>query len=62
MQSSTKGFELVISDCDGVLVDTEPIINRAHAQMLTACGYSIREEALIERISSNVDIPYLRTE
>ncbi|HZC96753.1 MAG TPA: hydrolase, partial [Bradyrhizobium sp.] len=44
MQSSTKGFELIISDCDGVLVDSEPIINRAHAQMLTACGYSITEE------------------
>jgi beta-phosphoglucomutase-like phosphatase (HAD superfamily) len=34
MQSSTKGFELIISDCDGVLVDSEPIINRAHTQML----------------------------
>ena len=22
MQSSTKGFELIISDCDGVLVDS----------------------------------------
>jgi phosphoglycolate phosphatase len=55
MQSSTKGFELIISDCDGVLVDTEPIINRAHAQMLTACGYSIREEALIERFCGMSD-------
>ena len=32
-----------------MLVDSEPIINRAHAQVLTACGYSITEEALIER-------------
>jgi beta-phosphoglucomutase-like phosphatase (HAD superfamily) len=55
MQSSTKGFELIISDCDGVLVDTEPIINRAHAQVLTACGYSIREEALIERFCGMSD-------
>jgi beta-phosphoglucomutase-like phosphatase (HAD superfamily) len=31
-------FELVIFDCDGVLVDSEPIINQAHAS-LTACGY-----------------------
>ena len=44
MQISIKGFELIIFDCDGVLVDSEPIINRAHAQVLTACGYSITEE------------------
>jgi beta-phosphoglucomutase-like phosphatase (HAD superfamily) len=40
-------FELVIFDCDGVLVDSEPIINQAHAS-LTACGYSIRN-----RVSSS---------
>jgi beta-phosphoglucomutase-like phosphatase (HAD superfamily) len=32
MQISIKGFELIIFDCDGVLVDNEPIINRAHAE------------------------------
>jgi HAD superfamily hydrolase (TIGR01509 family) len=42
-------FELVIFDCDGVLVDSEPIINRAHAQVLTACGYPITEQNLVER-------------
>ena len=55
MQSSTKGFELIIFDCDGVLVDSEPIINRAHAHLLTACGYSIREKALIERFCGMSD-------
>jgi HAD superfamily hydrolase (TIGR01509 family) len=55
MQISTKGFELIIFDCDGVLVDSEPIINRAHAQVLTACGYSITEEALIERFCGMSD-------
>ena len=39
-------FELFIFDCDGVLVDSEPIINRAHAQVLTACGYSITEQTI----------------
>jgi beta-phosphoglucomutase-like phosphatase (HAD superfamily) len=42
-------FKLVIFDCDGVLVDSEPIINRAHTEMLTACGYPITEEVLVER-------------
>jgi beta-phosphoglucomutase-like phosphatase (HAD superfamily) len=32
MRILTEGFELIIFDCDGVLVDSEPIINRAHAQ------------------------------
>ena len=39
-----RRFELVIFDCDGVLVDSEPIINRAHAEVLTACGYPITEK------------------
>ncbi len=55
MEILTKGFELIIFDCDGVLVDSEPIINRAHAQVLTACGYSITEEALIERFCGMSD-------
>jgi hypothetical protein len=32
MRILTEGFELIIFDCDGVLVDSKPIINRAHAQ------------------------------
>jgi hypothetical protein len=31
----------------GVLVDSEPIINRAHAHVLTACGYPITEGDLV---------------
>jgi HAD superfamily hydrolase (TIGR01509 family) len=55
MQILTKGVELIIFDCDGVLVDSEPIINRAHAQVLTACGYSITEESLVERFCGMSD-------
>jgi HAD superfamily hydrolase (TIGR01509 family) len=55
MQILTQGVELIIFDCDGVLVDSEPIINRAHAQVLTACGYSITEESLVERFCGMSD-------
>ena len=36
--SRTPRFELVIFDCDGVLVDSEPIANRVLARELTALG------------------------
>ncbi|HVC56762.1 MAG TPA: HAD family hydrolase [Stellaceae bacterium] len=42
-------FGLVIFDCDGVLVDSEPIVNRAHAATLAACGCPIDERELLER-------------
>jgi HAD superfamily hydrolase (TIGR01509 family) len=41
--------DLVIFDCDGVLVDSEPIVNRAHAAALTGCGYPISEDDLLDR-------------
>jgi len=50
-----RRFELVIFDCDGVLVDSEPIINRAHAQVLTASGYPITEKVLVERFCGMSD-------
>ena len=34
-------FKLVIFDCDGVLVDSEPIINRIFAETLTEAGFPI---------------------
>src|SRR5437588_2767541 len=52
-------FELVIFDCDGVLVDSEPIINRAHATALTACGYPITEQALVARFCGMSDAEML---
>jgi Haloacid dehalogenase-like hydrolase len=48
-------FELVIFDCDGVLVDSEPIINQAHAHVLAACGYPVTEEELVERFCGMSD-------
>jgi len=42
-------FELVIFDCDGVLVDSEMISCRAHAEALTRYGYPITPERVLQR-------------
>jgi HAD superfamily hydrolase (TIGR01509 family) len=47
--------DLVIFDCDGVLVDSEPIINRAHARVLNACGYATAAQTLLERFCGMTD-------
>jgi beta-phosphoglucomutase-like phosphatase (HAD superfamily) len=53
-------FELVIFDCDGVLVDSEPIINQAHANVLTACGYPVAGQDLVDRFCGMSDPEMLR--
>jgi HAD superfamily hydrolase (TIGR01509 family) len=40
--------ELVIFDCDGVLVDSEIIASRVEAELLTAAGFEISAEELSE--------------
>jgi HAD superfamily hydrolase (TIGR01509 family) len=42
-------FDLLIFDCDGVLVDSEVISCRAHAETLTRHGYRITAEQVLER-------------
>lgn len=42
-------FELVIFDCDGVLVDSEPISNRLLGEHLTAAGFPTSTEESFER-------------
>src|SRR6195952_198384 len=41
--------DLIIFDCDGVLVDSEVISCRAHADVLTRNGYSISHEQVFDR-------------
>jgi HAD superfamily hydrolase (TIGR01509 family) len=48
-QSNKRPFDLVIFDCDGVLVDSEVISCRAHAQTLSRHGYPITEHQVLER-------------
>ena len=42
-------LDLVIFDCDGVLVDSEVISCRAHSATLTRHGYPITEEQVLHR-------------
>lgn len=51
--------DLVTFDCDGVLVDSEPIFNRAHADILSQCGYPITPETLGERFCGLSDADML---
>jgi HAD superfamily hydrolase (TIGR01509 family) len=44
-----KPFDLVIFDCDGVLVDSEAISCRAHAEVLSRHGYPITTEQVFQR-------------
>jgi HAD superfamily hydrolase (TIGR01509 family) len=48
-QDSNRKFDLIIFDCDGVLVDSELISCRAHSQTLTRHGYAITADQVLER-------------
>ena len=49
MQVPDRKFDLVIFDCDGVLVDSEAVSCRAHADMLTRHGYPITADQVLDR-------------
>jgi HAD superfamily hydrolase (TIGR01509 family) len=42
-------FDLIIFDCDGVLVDSEVISCRAHAEVLSRHGYPITQQQVFDR-------------
>ena len=46
---SAQIFDLIIFDCDGVLVDSEVISCRAHSEVLTRHGYPISVEQVFDR-------------
>jgi len=49
LQNTRQAFDLIIFDCDGVLVDSEVISCRAHAETLTHHGYPITAEQVLTR-------------
>jgi HAD superfamily hydrolase (TIGR01509 family) len=48
-QDKIQAIDLVIFDCDGVLVDSEVISCRAHAETLTRHGYPITADQVLQR-------------
>ncbi|MEM7749044.1 MAG: HAD family hydrolase [Pseudomonadota bacterium] len=49
--SSARGFELVIFDCDGVLIDSELIAAREHTLALNKAGFSISQTEVMDRFT-----------
>jgi HAD superfamily hydrolase (TIGR01509 family) len=48
-ENRNQNFDLIIFDCDGVLVDSEVISCRAHAETLTRHGYPITADEVLNR-------------
>ena len=48
-------FELVIFDCDGVLVDSERLAVRVESQYLTELGWPLTEAEIMERFTGHTD-------
>jgi HAD superfamily hydrolase (TIGR01509 family) len=46
-----QGVDLVVFDCDGVLVDSEPLANEAYARVLRRHGFDVTGEALAARFA-----------
>jgi HAD superfamily hydrolase (TIGR01509 family) len=49
LRARSAPLRLVIFDCDGVLVDSEPVVNRVIAEALTAVGWPMTGEESRER-------------
>jgi HAD superfamily hydrolase (TIGR01509 family) len=49
VETLNANFDLIIFDCDGVLVDSEVISCRVHAEVLTRHGYPITAEQVRQR-------------
>ncbi|HZB58390.1 MAG TPA: HAD hydrolase-like protein, partial [Actinomycetota bacterium] len=48
-------FELVIFDCDGVLVDSERIAVRIEAEYLAELGWPLTEAEIVERFMGRTE-------
>ena len=57
----TVGVDLVILDCDGVLVDSERLAVRVEARLITELGWALTEDDVLQRFVGRTD-GYLRAE
>lgn len=48
LMDTTNTFDLVIFDCDGVLVDTEPLANQVYVQMLGELGFHVDTQSYLQ--------------
>ena len=55
MYDSDVHWDLVIFDCDGVLVDSERIGVRIDVQVLAALGWAMTEAEVVERFMGRTD-------
>ncbi len=46
-----QSYDLVIFDCDGVLVDSEPLANQVYVQMLAEYGFDVNHEEYLRKFS-----------
>ncbi len=52
---SAERVELVIFDCDGVLVDSERLAIRVESRLITSLGWDISEEEVVQRFVGRSD-------
>ena len=48
---NSSSFKLAIFDCDGVLVDSEPLANRVFVQIIREHGFEVDEPAYLKKFS-----------
>ncbi len=48
---NNRTYDLAIFDCDGVLVDSEPLANRVFVQLVRESGFEIDEAAYLKKFS-----------
>ncbi|MBK8616785.1 MAG: HAD hydrolase-like protein [Anaerolineales bacterium] len=49
--NTNPSYDLVIFDCDGVLVNSEPLANQVYVEMLAEHGFQVNAEEYLQKYS-----------